>query len=336
MKKAATLSYGLYLDKEGSLLSSLGFGTVSDGLAIVVAGGFSEENPGGMLVGALGASGSQGAADAALKSTLNLLRKTTMDAADAAGGLEKTFTSDPTLTDGWDTLLQAIGSGASRGSGRGESRGRGVIRGRGGRGRGRGGGRGGGPAPAWQGVGPPPIGAVEARGDRGGWTGTAPTPERPLGVWLPGLKRVSKLLNGTAGVRHVASSKVHKKFASPPPSSPPPAAAGESLDAKMREELGLPPVDGAAPIEPAADDEYRSAEARLGGVRNRLVIRIDGMGNYGAHRLRASFETNYGLRTQELYVSCEKGFSLAELRDVLRALQPVLDFVLDDGDLLPF
>ena len=46
-----------------------------------------------------------------------------------------TATSDPTLTDGWDTLLQAIGSGASRGSGRGESRGRGVIRGRGGRGR---------------------------------------------------------------------------------------------------------------------------------------------------------------------------------------------------------
>ena len=38
-------------------------------------------------------------------------------------------------------------------------------------------------------------------------------------------------------------------------------------------------------------------------------------------------------------VSCEKDFSLAQLRDVLRALQPVLNFVLDEGggmDVVPF
>ena len=69
------------------------------------------------------------------------------------------------------------------------------------------------------------------------------------------------------------------------------------------------------------------------------MIRIDGTGNYGAHRLVASFENAAGLRTQQLFVSCEQSFSLGELRDVLRALQPVLNFVLDDGagkDEIPF
>ena len=71
-------------------------------------------------------------------------------------------------------------------------------------------------------------------------------------------------------------------------------------------------------------------------MSERLVVRFDGQGNYGAHRLRASFENTRGVRTQELYVSCEDSFSLAELREVLRALQPVLDFTLDDGNSVPF
>ena len=74
-------------------------------------------------------------------------------------------------------------------------------------------------------------------------------------------------------------------------------------------------------------------------LRGRGQVRIDGQGSYGAHRLVASFENARGLRTQQLFVSCEKDFSLAQLRDVLRALQPVLNFVLDEGggmDVVPF
>ena len=66
-------------------------------------------------------------------------------------------------------------------------------------------------------------------------------------------------------------------------------------------------------------------------VRDRLVIRVDGMGSYGAHRLRASYETGRGARTQELYVSCEAGFGLPQLCEVLRALQLVLEFEFDDS-----
>ena len=134
-----------------------------------------------------------------------------------------------------------------------------------------------------------------------------PTTERPLGVWLPGLKRVSKLLNGTAGVRRVASSKVHKKLM-------------VARDGDGEAIIEGPPVVGGVGID-------------------RLVIRIDGTGNYGAHRLVATYENDRGLRTQQLFVSCEPSFSLGELRDVLRALQPVLNFVLDDGagkDEIPF
>ena len=74
----------------------------------------------------------------------------------------------------------------------------------------------------------------------------------------------------------------------------------------------------------------------VSGVNERLVISFEGQGNYGAHRLRACYENPRGIRTQELYVSCDDTFSLAELREVLRALQPVLDFVLDDGMSVPF
>ena len=56
-----------------------------------------------------------------------------------------------------------------------------------------------------------------------------------------------------------------------------------------------------------------------------------GKGSYGAHRIVASVETDKEIRTQQLFVSCERNYSLGELREVLRALQPVLDFVFDDA-----
>ena len=159
----------------------------------------------------------------------------------------------------------------------------------------------------------------------GEW-GAGPTPLRPLGVWLPGLKRVSKLLNGTAGVRRVASSKVHRIAESRRPAVAPPDEATQQAAA-----------DGtvAGGDESGGEGDGAAGDAAPGGVRGmreRLVVRFAGQGNYGAHRLRATYRNNRGLRTQELYISCEDGFSLAELREVLRALQPVLDFVLDEVD----
>jgi hypothetical protein len=49
------------------------------------------------------------------------------------------------------------------------------------------------------------------------------------------------------------------------------------------------------------------------------------------HRLLASYRDASSYRTQLLFVSCEDYFPLGELREVLRALQPVLNFVLEDG-----
>lgn len=310
LKRAATqLSYGLYLDRDGALLSALGFGALSDGLAIVVAGGFDNEGGGGALVGTLRAAGSSGAA-LALRSTMDLLESNRLPAKPILDA--PTFASDPALSSQWETLLETLEGKTALGRGGrgavGERGGRGIGPrggGRGGRGRGRGGindhvGRGRGVEASWG-----PRSTEE-------WsTGEAATPERPLGVWLPGLKRVSKLLNGTAGVRRVASSKIHR----------------------LRTRL---------PAEGGAEDGVPGGAAGGGviggvsGVNERLVISFEGQGNYGAHRLRACYENPRGIRTQELYVSCDDTFSLAELREVLRALQPVLDFVLDDGMSVPF
>ena len=143
----------------------------------------------------------------------------------------------------------------------------------------------------------------QADGSMDGWSGTAPTSNRPFGVWLPGLKRVAKLLNGTAGVARVASSKVHR--------------------------VAVPSGDDVAEADAGAD-----AGADDGPSKQELVIRFDGKGNHGAHRLRASFFSRRGCRTQELYVNCEDTFSLSELGEVLRALQPVLDFKLEE-DVIP-
>ena len=149
--------------------------------------------------------------------------------------------------------------------------------------------------------------------------------DRPYGVWLPGLQRVMKLLNGTAGVRRVASSRVHRK----------------GFEARGPTQLTDDDDDEEDEVKDG-DDDGDAGGAGGGGVsgtKGRLVIRIDGTGNYGAHRLVASFENDRGLRTQQLFVSCERDFSLAQLRDVLRALQPVLNFILDEGgnmDTVPF
>ena len=192
----------------------------------------------------------------------------------------------------------------SRGSGRGMAAGRGY-------------GRGGGAnnlAPTRQALngGTRGRGRGSAPGARGSFgRGVAPpfgvpnaSPyERPYGVWLPGLRRVAKLLNGTAGVKRVASSRVHKKL------------------------NGTGDDEGRWP----KGDEAVASASGINGVEDRLFIRIDGTGNYGAHRLVATYENERGLRSQQLFVTCERGFSIAQLRDVLRALQPVLNFILDDG-----
>ena len=151
---------------------------------------------------------------------------------------------------------------------------------------------------------------------------------------LPGLRRVTQLLNGTAGVKRVASSRVHRKRNPLTDGAEGGGAEGDDADA-----------DGAEAGSSEGGDEGTGSggavttEASVSGVLNRLVIRIDGTGNYGAHRLVASFENDRGMRTQQLFVSCEPDFSIGQLRDVLRALQPVLNFILDDGggmDSVPF
>ena len=279
------------------MLDALGFAGNTEGLSLVVIDELDGNGP-GVLLAAFGTTGA-GASGAALRTVRQALQ-----------GSATTFTSDPALDSQWRSLLQTIdppsaygaggrGSGINAGRGRG---GRGSYTGatmprsidspnaagRGGRGRGRG-------APLGRGGARPAIGTPH---------------ERPYGVWLPGLQRVSKLLNGTAGVRRVASSKVHKidpridRAASDPPPDDP---DGESVVASG--------TDGGGP--------------RPGGVKDRLIIRIDGTGNYGAHRLQCGYENSRGLRTQQLFVSCDPSFSLDQLRDVLRALQPVLNFLLE-------
>jgi len=146
---------------------------------------------------------------------------------------------------------------------------------------------------------------------------------------------VAKLLNGTAGVRRVASSRVHKKGFEQAATAA--TTGGEEGGEGGAAAGGAPPSPEGATGGGATGGSPLEGEA--GPMINRLVLRIDGQGSYGAHRLVASFENARGLRTLQLFVSCEKDFSLAQLRDVLRALQPVLNFVLDEGggmDVVPF
>ena len=115
---------------------------------------------------------------------------------------------------------------------------------------------------------------------------------------------MSKLLNGTAGVRRVASSKVHRVF--------------EPSGARSEGEGG------------------GSASVRGAGL-NKLSISFNGVGNYGAHRLLAVFESERGVRTQLLFVSLEaEMMGEDELREMLRVMQPVLEFVLDEEASAPY
>ena len=297
LKRAADhLSFDVLLDRESALLTSLGLAPRSDGLAVAVVGGFDESRR-PSLIGAFDASGS-GSSELALRSTVELLEQSRPAASSKAAGSPASDDPalDPNLARQWQSLLQTL---EGRRDGAPERGGRGEL----------------------------PRGRVEASwGPRSPtperWsTGTEATPERPLGVWLPGLKRVSKLLNGTAGVRRIASSKVHRV-----------TSLGTSA-ARRDDETGS--GEGASDNR-GANDNRGGVVGGVSGVSERLVIRFDGQGNYGAHRLRAYFQNARGTRTQELYVSCDDSFSLAQLREVLRALQPVLDFVLDDGMGVPF
>ena len=331
LRRAATsLSYPLYLDREGALLSSLGYGQLADGLEFVVVGGLGEgdsaEGASGTLIGAFGASGN-GASGAALRSILELFEQVP----------PPTFASDPALDTQWKSLLSAIerpggeGGRGGRGAGRG-ARGRGRVV----RGRGRMPER---PPPRVQSWPRPEDPGSEFWGGSGsttggnglpGWSGTAATPDRPLGVWLPGLKRVSRLLNGTAGVVRVASSKIYRvpaanaSFYRVAPTNSNGDSASLSASAEGAE------VGGDRDGGDGDDDERAGRSRRSKSVTwGRLAIRFDGEGNFNAVRLRASFENHRSpLRSQLLYVTCEDSFSLEELREVLRALQPVLDFVL--------
>ena len=93
-------------------------------------------------------------------------------------------------------------------------------------------------------------------------------------------------------------------------------------------------VGGDRDVGDGDDDERAGGDGRARrGAKSmmwgRLAIRFDGEGNFSAVRLRASFENHrLPLRSQLLYVTCEPSFSLEDLREVVRALQPVLDFVL--------
>jgi len=147
-------------------------------------------------------------------------------------------------------------------------------------------------------------------------------PYRPYGLWLPGLRKVAKLLNGTVGIKRVASSRVYRK---------PNATRDDSADSGWNE--------NPAPASGSAQASMWDSVNSVNSVRDRLIIRIQGTGDFGAHRLVASFVNDRGLRTQQLFVTCEPDFSIAQLRDLLRALQPVLNFILDDGsgmDAIPF
>jgi hypothetical protein len=260
-------------------------------------------------------------------------------ALDAAG--PSTFKADPGLADQWQLLFQTLDGPANAANGGGlgglgdgtGSGGGGRVpnlastpnlasadwtfgRGRGGRGTGRGG----------RGM---PLSRGE--GGRGGASVGGPTPLRPYGVWLPGLKRVAHLLNGTAGVRHVASSKVHRKLPNGATSKEADGEAGATeggaASAAAPEEEGA--ATGAAAAAPGVG--IGSPWPNVSSDGGQLIIRIDGAGNYGAHRLLASYRDASSYRTQLLFVSCEDYFPLGELREVLRALQPVLNFVLEDG-----
>ena len=77
-------------------------------------------------------------------------------------------------------------------------------------------------------------------------------------------------------------------------------------------------------------DASRTGTASQAGPS--LVVRMEGSGSFGAHKLRASYVDANSLRTQMLYVKGDATLQLAQLRDVLRALQPVLDFELDEGN----
>ena len=130
----------------------------------------------------------------------------------------------------------------------------------------------------------------------------------------------------------MASSKVHRKL--------PNGAMSKEADGEAGGTEGGA-ASAAAPEEEGAAAGAAAAAAPSVGIGSpwpsvssgggQLIIRIDGAGNYGAHRLLASYRDASSYRTQLLFVSCEDYFPLGELREVMRALQPVLNFVLEDG-----
>ena len=370
---AADLSYPVYTDARSEVLLALGFAGSRTGaaavlapgsLALVILGDVADGRAADgrapavepKMLGAFGASGANAAANA-LRSAIEILISDSIDAPSAKvedplvdiALPAATFSPDASLAEQWQDLLSTIDSaqgGARRAErwqqrpgGRGAAGGRG-LRGSGGRGvPGRGAplvrGRGGGGWPAEQ---------LGGRGSNGMGAQFA----RPYGVWLPGLRRLAHLLNGTAGVSHVASSKVHRKLPAERRTGGGAGSDGAGSDSVSSDgsfdQAATPTGVERGPQGQAADGDNDGAGPTDGGMEaaadpGQLRIRIDGTGLYGAHKLVASYRDGSGLRTQLLYVSCDKQFGLGQLREVLRALQPVLSFILDDGlgyDSVPF
>ena len=122
-------------------------------------------------------------------------------------------------------------------------------------------------------------------------------------------------------------------------STPPERKPSSSSDRGAEEETtdgGADAVEGdatavgdASSEEPASANSERVRPGSAADGAPSLVVRIDGAGSFGAHKLRATYVDAGSLRTQTLYVKGDASLQVAQLRDVLRALQPVLNFELD-------
>ena len=154
-------------------------------------------------------------------------------------------------------------------------------------------------------------------------------------VYLPGLFQVARLLNNTAGVQAVGSSRIRK--------SPPPTltlvtdeGGGRRLvadgddDGVEAEEEGGGEGDGEALVELIADaagaaDAAAAAEATDDSTR--LRVGLQGMSR-GAHQLYCRGGRRWQGKTQLLFVTLEENFTREKLVEKLRALELVLDFEL--------
>lgn len=91
-------------------------------------------------------------------------------------------------------------------------------------------------------------------------------------------------------------------------------------------------LNGTLGITQVSASPIAAVEGRSTSVSKSLSIKLQGVDKKGTHRIVATFSNESGLRSQTLLVFCDKDFAAAQLWDLLRALQPALNFVLDDGD----